>query len=433
MRNGEYDGYGQYMYGTPNPESTDMQEPAQNGSRTRAPLPNERYFTSSPLQRQVNGDRSLDMNNQTGRAIKNPYISSNETRNSYVSTNDTQSNYTGQGSTRNCGVPQGSVQSNSNNVQQANTVNNCPPQSSVQNACVPQSNIQSNCTPQSSIQSNCGPQNNVPSNYTPQSSTQNNCPSQNSIQNNCGQQSNTQNNYIPQDSTQNSRISQNSVQNNCVPQNSIQSDCGSQANIQNPCATQSSLQNSYAPQTGISNNSSYGSQGTIRSDCVPQNGTASNALIEQQSQFQCIAPAFFNAVYNGGAQDVPCDGEVTFLLSYQSGDFQFIPNSTAITVTIPGVYRIDYSLTLRPTIGQVNAVYAILINGEPHPFSFFGTYCDGMGEQELITLRGSFLTDLLADEVVTLCNKSNTCNHLTSATPCSQSINRAAIMIQRVA
>ncbi|MDR0964414.1 MAG: hypothetical protein LBM60_07345, partial [Clostridium sp.] len=105
----------------------------------------------------------------------------------------------------------------------------------------------------------------------------------------------------------------------------------------------------------------------------------------------------------------------------------------SITVTIPGIYRVDYTLTIRPTIGEVNAVYAVMLNGVAHPFSYFGCYSDGLGECELVTVRGCFITDILAGEVLTLTNQSDTCNHLTSSTPSSQNVNRASILIVRVA
>jgi hypothetical protein len=152
-----------------------------------------------------------------------------------------------------------------------------------------------------------------------------------------------------------------------------------------------------------------------------------------RGMYQCITPAFFNAIYNGGNQDVAPEGEVCFMLSYQTGDFQFAPNSPMITCNTPGIYRVEYALTLRPTVGQINAAYAVSICGEEHPFSCFGCYADGLGDEERQELYGFFLTNLAAGETLVLKNKSNTCNHLSSCIPASQTINRASILIQRIA
>ena len=74
----------------------------------------------------------------------------------------------------------------------------------------------------------------------------------------------------------------------------------------------------------------------------------------------------------GGFQDVAPEGSVRFLIAFQSGDFSFTPNTTEITVNTAGVYRIDYSLLVRPAAGQLNIAYAVAINGLENPLSFLG-------------------------------------------------------------
>lgn len=146
-----------------------------------------------------------------------------------------------------------------------------------------------------------------------------------------------------------------------------------------------------------------------------------------------MTPAYFNAVTNGGSQDVPAEGEVTFILAYQSGDFTFVPDTVTITVNTAGIYRIDYTVTLRPVIGLLNAAYAVAINGIENPFSFFGMYSDGLGDGERLEVSGMFLTEIGAGDTVTLKNKSATANRLTGTGVDIQTINRASILIQRIA
>ena len=67
-----------------------------------------------------------------------------------------------------------------------------------------------------------------------------------------------------------------------------------------------------------------------------------------------IQPSYLNAVMQGGYQNVPPEGEVKFLLAYQSGDFSFIPNTAEVIVNTGGVYRIDYSLLVRPAPESLN-------------------------------------------------------------------------------
>ncbi|MDR2044700.1 MAG: hypothetical protein LBQ15_10145 [Clostridium sp.] len=178
---------------------------------------------------------------------------------------------------------------------------------------------------------------------------------------------------------------------------------------------------------------SPGTQGALGSMEQSGNLRVNGSPCALQAQCLRTVPAFFNAVYNGGAQDVPPEGEVVFLLAYQSGDFLFAPNTSVITVNTSGIYRIDYSLTLRPTIGLLNAAYAVAISEADHPFSFFGTYSDGLGSTERLQVGGMFLTDIRAGETVILRNKSSTSNHLSGMGIEVQTINRASILIQRIA
>lgn len=76
----------------------------------------------------------------------------------------------------------------------------------------------------------------------------------------------------------------------------------------------------------------------------------------------------------GGFQHIPPEVDVNFLMAFQSGDFSFTPNTSEITVNTGGVYRIDYSLLVRPTSRLLNIAYAVAINGLENPLSFFGTY-----------------------------------------------------------
>jgi hypothetical protein len=75
-----------------------------------------------------------------------------------------------------------------------------------------------------------------------------------------------------------------------------------------------------------------------------------------------IEPAYFNAVMQGGFQDVEPEENVKFLLVYQSGDFLFTPNTAKTIVNTRGIYRIDYSLLIRPVTGLLNVSDAVAIN-----------------------------------------------------------------------
>lgn len=43
-----------------------------------------------------------------------------------------------------------------------------------------------------------------------------------------------------------------------------------------------------------------------------------------------VQPSYFNAVMQGGFQTILPEGDVNFLLAFQSGDFSFIPNTSEI-------------------------------------------------------------------------------------------------------
>jgi hypothetical protein len=228
-----------------------------------------------------------------------------------------------------------------------------------------------------------------------------------------------------------------------LAQNACGTGSGSNALAQNGCvqnstpiAAQSTCQDLYLAADGtICRNGEPLAQNYNGCNC---SANASSAAMQSagamgRCMYQCITPAFFNAVYNGGNQDVAPEGEVCFLQAYQTGDFKFTPNCPVITCNTPGIYRIDYALTLRPSVGQVNAAYAVAICGEEHPFSCFGCYAEGLADEERQELYGSFLTNLTAGETLVLKNKSNTCNHLSSCTPATQTVNRASILIQRIA
>ena len=72
-----------------------------------------------------------------------------------------------------------------------------------------------------------------------------------------------------------------------------------------------------------------------------------------------VKPSYFNAVMQGGFQNIFPDGDINFLLAVQSGDFSFIPNTAEIIVNTEGVYRIDYSVLVRPVYGLLNVAYAV--------------------------------------------------------------------------
>ncbi len=146
-----------------------------------------------------------------------------------------------------------------------------------------------------------------------------------------------------------------------------------------------------------------------------------------------IQPAYFNAVMQGGYQTVPSEGDVKFLLAFQSGDFSFTPNTTAITVNTEGVYRIDYSVLIRPAAESLNIAYAVAINGLENPLSFFGAYADGLWNTERMELTGMFITSIAAGSTVTLRNKSATEDYLAGTGVDNQAVNHASIIIQRIA
>ncbi|WP_459566391.1 collagen-like protein [Clostridium sporogenes] len=146
-----------------------------------------------------------------------------------------------------------------------------------------------------------------------------------------------------------------------------------------------------------------------------------------------VTPSYFNAVTNGGSQDVPPEGEVTFIVALQSGDFNFTPNTSTITVNTAGIYQINYVVTVRPTGGLINVAYAVAINGAEHPLSFFGMYSDGLNDTERAELTGMFLASIPAGATVTLKNKSTTEDTLAGTGVDNQAINRSAIILQRIA
>ncbi len=152
-----------------------------------------------------------------------------------------------------------------------------------------------------------------------------------------------------------------------------------------------------------------------------------------------IQPSYLNAVMQGGYQNVPPEGEVKFLLAYQSGDFSFIPNTAEvintaeITVNTGGVYRIDYSLLVRPAPESLNIAYAVAINGLENPLSFFGIYSDELSNKERAELTGMFITSIAAGSSITLRNKSSTEDYLAGTGVDNQAVNHASILLQRIA
>lgn len=146
-----------------------------------------------------------------------------------------------------------------------------------------------------------------------------------------------------------------------------------------------------------------------------------------------IEPAYFNAVMQGGYQTIPPEGDVNFLLAFQSGDFSFIPNTPEIIVNTEGVYRIDYSILIRPAAESLNIAYAVAINGLENPLSFFGAYSDGLWNTERMELTGMFITSIAAGSTVTLRNKSATEDYLAGTGVDNQAVNHASIIIQRIA
>ncbi len=146
-----------------------------------------------------------------------------------------------------------------------------------------------------------------------------------------------------------------------------------------------------------------------------------------------VKPCYFNAVMQGGFQDVASEEDVRFLLAFQSGDFSFTPNTAEITVNTAGVYRIDYSILVRPVSGLLNVAYAVAINGVENPLSFFGTYSNRLLTTERIELTGMFITSINAESTVTLRNKSSTKDYLAGTGIDNQAVNHASILLQRIA
>ncbi len=146
-----------------------------------------------------------------------------------------------------------------------------------------------------------------------------------------------------------------------------------------------------------------------------------------------VQPSYFNAVMQGGFQDVAPEDDVRFLLAIQSGDFSFTPNTAEIIVNTEGVYRIDYSLLVRPASGLLNVSYAVAINGVENPLSFFGAYSNELENTERMELTGMFITSIPAGSTVTLRNKSSTKDYLAGTGIDNQAVNHAAILLQRIA
>ncbi len=151
-----------------------------------------------------------------------------------------------------------------------------------------------------------------------------------------------------------------------------------------------------------------------------------------------VTPAYFNAVTNGGAQTVEPDANVSFRLAYQSGDFTFTPGGTTVTVNTAGIYRFDYTLTLRPSIIEgfpsqaINAAYAVAINGMENPLSFFGERLEGLTGTERIPLSGSFLANVPAGATISLRNMSATADNLAGTGVDNQAINQCSLLIERI-
>lgn len=146
-----------------------------------------------------------------------------------------------------------------------------------------------------------------------------------------------------------------------------------------------------------------------------------------------IQPAYFNAVMQGGFQDVSPEEAVKFLIAFQSGDFTFIPNTPEIIVNTEGIYRIDYSLLIRPVTGLLNAAYAVAVNGIENPLSFFGAYSDSLTTTDRVALTGMFITSITAGSTVVLRNKSSTKDYLAGTGVDNQAVNHASILLQRIA
>lgn len=145
-----------------------------------------------------------------------------------------------------------------------------------------------------------------------------------------------------------------------------------------------------------------------------------------------VLPAYFNAVMQGGFQSIPPEGNINFLLAFQSGDFSFLPNTAEITVNKEGIYRIDYSILVRPASGLLNIAYAVAINGLENPLSFFGIYSDKPSNAERAEITGMFITSIAAGSIVTLRNKSSTEDYLAGTGIDHQAVNHASILLQQI-
>lgn len=165
----------------------------------------------------------------------------------------------------------------------------------------------------------------------------------------------------------------------------------------------------------------------------PQGETGPQGEVEPQGPAGLVQPVYFNAVIPGGFQTISPESDVNFLIAYQSGDFSFTPNTAEITVNTGGIYRIDYSLLIRPATGLLNIAYAVAINGLENPLSFFGTYSDDLADTERIQLTGMFITSIAAGSTVVLRNKSSTTDYLAGTGVDNQAVNHASILLQRIA
>lgn len=134
-----------------------------------------------------------------------------------------------------------------------------------------------------------------------------------------------------------------------------------------------------------------------------------------------------------GFQNVPPEGNVNFLLAFQSGDFSFIPNTAEIIVNTGGVYRIDYSVLIRPAAGLINTAYAVAVNSLENPLSFFGAFSEELAKTERLQLTGMFITEIAAGSTVVLRNKSSNTDYLAGTGIDNQAVNHASILIQRIA
>ena len=98
-----------------------------------------------------------------------------------------------------------------------------------------------------------------------------------------------------------------------------------------------------------------------------------------------------------------------------------------------GIYRIDYTVALRPVDGRINAAYAVAINGLENPLSFFGMYSDHVNNTDRTELVGMFVASIPAGVVVTLRNKSLDEDHLAGTGVDHQAVNHTSILLQRIA